>query len=191
MANLFISNRNQRVKKEDLLINATHDTIVSSKRSRADVFLQRLKQDVMYLHNQNPNFDRDFVEVVNLSAASLLHCNYEYLDVVINFAFPLFKNQYALYTVNNKTVGYLSWGWFSLETEALFFDTKKVAVDPDIVRSGSVSWVIDVIAPYGDVKATVKHATAVAKTQGVEPGGFRFQRNYTAKTSRKNIWQHR
>jgi hemolysin-activating ACP:hemolysin acyltransferase len=188
---MYKTQRNRKVNKEDLLISNTFNSIVASKKRRAEDFLQSLKQDQLYTHNQNPNFDRDFVDVINLSTASALHCDYEYLDVVINFAFPLFKNQYALYQVNNKTVGYLSWGWFSLETEALFFNTKKVAVDPDIVRSGSVSWVIDVIAPYGDVKATVKHATAVAKTQGVMPGGFKFQRNYTSKTSRKNMWQHR
>ena len=191
MADLFIPKRNQRVKKEDLLINATHDTIVSSKRSRADVFLKKLKNSEFYQHNQNPRFDADFVEVVNLSTASPLHCDYQYIDAVINFAFPLFKNQFALYTVDNKTVGYLSWGWFSLESEALFFDPDRLSVDPDIVCSGSVSWIIDVIAPYGDVRATVKHATAVAKSKGVAPGSFKFQRNYTSKSARKNIWKHR
>ena len=191
MTKLFVVSRKRKVKPEDLLINSTADTIVSSKRSRADEFLQQLKQDNLYTHNQNPNFDQDFVDVVNLSAASALHCDYQYLDAVINFAFPLFKNQYALYKINGVTVGYASWAWFSAETEEKFFNPKTVVVDPGIVKSGPIAWVIDVIAPHGHVPQTVKHATAVAQSSGVAAGGFKFQRNYTAKVSRKNLWQHR
>lgn len=188
---MYNTQRNRKINKEDLLVNDTINTIVTSKRRRAEDFLQRLKQDQLYAHNQNPNFDQDFVDVINLSAASALHCNYQYMDVVINFAFPLFKNQYALYQVNNKTVGYLSWAWFSTETEQQFFGSDRVICNPDIVTSGSVAWVIDVIAPFGHVKSTVKHATAIAHSRGVAPGSFKFQRNYTAKSSRKNFWQHR
>lgn len=188
---MYNTQRNRKINKEDLLVNDTINTIVTSKRRRAEDFLQRLKQDQLYAHNQNPNFDQDFVDVINLSTASALHCNYQYMDVVINFAFPLFKNQYALYQVNNKTVGYLSWAWFSTETEQQFFGSDRVICNPDIVTSGSVAWVIDVIAPFGHVKSTVKHATAIAHSRGVAPGSFKFQRNYTAKSSRKNFWQHR
>jgi hemolysin-activating ACP:hemolysin acyltransferase len=188
---MYNTQRNRKINKEDLLVNETINTIVTSKKRRAEDFLQRLKQDQLYAHNLNSNFDQDFVDVINLSAASALHCNYQYMDVVINFAFPLFKNQYALYQVNNKTVGYLSWAWFSTETEQQFFGSDRVICNPDIVTSGSVAWVIDVIAPFGHVKSTVKHATAIAHSRGVAPGSFKFQRNYTAKSSRKNFWQHR
>jgi hemolysin-activating ACP:hemolysin acyltransferase len=187
-----VAGQSRKINLEDILVNSSINTIVSSKKNRAQDYLNKLKQDKrLYSCNQNENFDRDFVKVVNLSAQSNLHVNYNYLDCVINFAFPLFKNQYALYSVNNITVGYLSWAWFSEQTEKDFYNTEKILPDPDIVNSGSQGWVIDVIAPHGHVKQTVKHASEVARSCGVDPAKFKFQRNYINKLSRRNFWVHR
>lgn len=174
------------------MINDTVDTIVTSKQSRAQNFLDRLKLDQRLMnYNQNPNFDKDFVSVVNLSSASPLHKDYSYLDCVINFAYLLFKNQYALYTVDNSVVGYLSWAWFDRQAEQDFYNVDKIVTDPDIVRSGSQAWIVDVIAPYGHVKQTVRHATAVAHSQSIDSEKVKFQRNYINKSSRRNYWIHR
>ena len=187
-----VAGQSRKVTKKHLLANAAQDTIVSSKRNIGNDYLQKLKKDVnFYAYNQNPNFDRDFVDVVNLSLESALHRDFQYLDAIVNFAFPLFVNQYAIYRVDGRTVGYLSWGWFSPETEAQYFDPEVIPADPDIIVSGGNGWIIDVIAPYGHVRETVKHATKTAKSVGVNPAKFKFQRNYVSKASRKNTWVHR
>lgn len=192
MTRKFVGRQSRQVRPEHLLINDTVDIVVSSKKHRACDYLTKLKQDKnIFSHNQNINFDYDFVEVVNLSTMSPLHKDYNYLDCVINFGYPLFKNQYALYSVNGITVGYLSWAWFSEETEEEFYNTEKIITDPDIVNSGSQGWIIDVIAPHGHVRQTVKHASDVARSRGVDPAKFKFQRNYTSKSSRRNFWIHR
>lgn len=192
MTRKLIGKQSRKILPEHLLINDTVNTIVTSKKTRAKDYLTKIKQDSnMFGHNQNLNFNRDFIEVINLSSKSSLHSDYNYLDCLVNFAFPLFKNQYALYSVNGITVGYLSWAWFSAVTEEDFFNTEKIVVDPNIVNSGSQGWVIDVIAPHGHVRQTVKHATDVARKHGVDPAKFKFQRNYSNKLSRKNYWIHR
>lgn len=187
-----VGGQSRRVRPEHLLINDTVNTVVTSSKSRAQNYLDKLKQDKqLFDFNQNQNFDRDFVEVINLSNKSALHLDYNYLDCVINFAFPLFKNQYALYNVNGIPLGYLSWAWFSKDTEADFYNTEKIITDPDIVNSGSQGWIIDVIAPHGHVRQTIKHASEVARGSGVDPAKFKFQRNYINKSSRRNFWIHR
>lgn len=187
-----VGGQSRKILPEHLLIANNANTVVSSKKHRGADYLARLKQDKnIFSHNQNPNFDQDFIEVVNLSSKSPLHVDYNYLDCVINFAFPLFRNQYALYSVNGITVGYLSWAWFGKDTEADFYNTEKIITDPGIVNSGSQGWIVDVIAPNGHVRQTVKHASEVARSRGVDTAKFKFQRNYVAKPSRRNFWSHR
>ena len=187
-----VGGQSRKIQPEHLLLVDNANTIVSSKTHRAKDYLNRLKQDKnIFSHNQNPNFDQDFVKVINLSNKSALHLDYNYLDCVINFAFPLFRNQYALYSVNGITVGYLSWAWFSKDTEADFYNTEKIITDPGIVSSGSQGWIIDVIAPHGHVRQTVKHASEVARSYDVDTAKFKFQRNYVNKSSRRNFWAHR
>lgn len=183
--------QSKKTTPEQLLIK-TAETVISSKHNRANVYLKKLKQNkTIFSYNQNPNFDSDFVAVVDLSMHSKLHSDYNYLDCVINFAYPLFKNQYAVYRHNNVVLGYLSWAWFSPTTEEYFYNNEKVIVDPDIVCSGTQGWIVDVIAPYGNVRQTVNHATEVARVQGVDSAKFKFQRNYLQKRSRRNFWSHR
>lgn len=192
MTRKAVGGQSRRIRPEHLMINDTVDTIVTSKQSRAQNFLDRLKLDQRLMnYNQNPNFDKDFVSVINLSSASPLHKDYSYLDCVINFAYLLFKNQYALYRVDNSVVGYLSWAWFDRQAEQDFYNVDKIVTDPDIVRSGSQAWIVDVIAPYGHVKQTVRHATAVAHSQSIDSEKVKFQRNYINKSSRRNYWIHR
>jgi hemolysin-activating ACP:hemolysin acyltransferase len=192
MTRRLTGTQSRQIRPEHLLINDTINTIVTSSKKRAEDYLEKLKQDNrMFSYNQNPNFDYDFVQVINLSSKSSLHKDYNYLDCVINFGYPLFKNQYAIYTVNNIAVGYLSWAWFNNKTEEDFYNVEKIIVDPNIVNSGSQGWVVDVIAPNGHVKQTVKHASEVARSQGVDPAKFKFQRNYVNKLSRRNFWSHR
>ena len=94
MTRKLIGKQSRKILPEHQLINDTVNTIVTSKKTRAKDYLTKIKQDSnMFGHNQNPNFDRDFIEVVNLSSKSLLHADYNYLDCLVNFAFPLFKNQ--------------------------------------------------------------------------------------------------
>lgn len=184
--------QNRKISAEEITAIKAANTVVSSLKSRGNEYLQKLKQDSqLFCYNQNLKFDRDFVDVINLSAKSKLHNSYNYLDCVINFAYPLFKNQYAVYRNNNIVLGYLSWAWFSPDTEQQFYNNNKIIVDPDIVCSGTQGWIIDVIAPFGHVRSTVKHATEVAKTLGVNPAKFKFQRNYLQKHSRRNFWHHR
>lgn len=187
-----VGGQSRKINPEHLLITDTINTVISSSKSRAQNYLDKLKQDKqLFDFNQNQNFARDFAEVINLSNKSALHLDYNYLDCVINFAFPLFKNQYALYSVNGITVGYLSWAWFSKDTETDFYNTEKIITDPGIVNSGSQGWIVDVIAPHGHVRQTVRHATEVAHSRGVDTAKFKFQRNYVDKSSRKNFWTHR
>jgi hemolysin-activating ACP:hemolysin acyltransferase len=183
-----VPGQHRKITPEHLLVNATVNSVVTSKQQRAPQYLEKLKQNkTIFSHNQNLNFEKDFVEVVNLGLLSELHCNYSYMDCVINFAFPLFKNQYVLYRDNNRTLGYLSWAWFSSETEQDFYNSQKILTDPDIFCSGPQGWIIDVIAPFGHAKATVKHASTVARARGIDAGKFKFQRNYVNKTSRRNF----
>ena len=187
-----VAGQSRKIQPEHLLIVDSVNTIVSSKKNRSRDYLNRLKKDKnIFSHNQNINFDQDFIEVVNLSNKSLLHANYNYLDCVINFGYLLFKNQYALYSVDGIVVGYLSWAWFSEKTEEDFYNTEKIIVDPGIVNSGSQGWIVDVIAPYGHVRQTVKHASEIARSYGVDTAKFKFQRNYVDKLSRRNFWAHR
>jgi len=187
-----VAGQSRQIRPEHLLVNDTLNTVVTSSKRRAHDYLKILKQDRnTFSHNQNLNFDRDFIRVVDLSIKSPLHKDYNYLDCLINFGYPLFKNQYAIYTVNDIVVGYLSWAWFSEETEEEFYDTEKIITDPGIVNSGSQGWIVDVIAPHGHVRQTVKHASEVARGRGVDPAKFKFQRNYTNKSSRRNFWTHR
>jgi hemolysin-activating ACP:hemolysin acyltransferase len=187
-----VAGQSRQVKKEHLLAASESDTIVNSKKSRAQDYLQRLKNDeFIFSHNKNSNFDHDFVDVVNLSSNSALHKEYGYVDCVINFAYPLLKNQYAVYKVDNKTVGYASWAWFSQETEEIFFSESKITAEPNIVNSGKICWIIDVIAPFGHARQTVVYATKLSKEQGIDTENVKFQRNYTNKKSRINHWIHK
>ena len=192
MTRTKVGGQSRRILPEHLMISNTVDAIVTSKQSRAQNYLKQLKLDRRIMsYNQNPNFDQDFVSVIDLSSHSKLHCNYNYLDCVTNFAYPLLKNQYAIYRQHGDAVGYLSWAWFSENSEKDFYNTEKIVTDPDIFNSGTQGWIVDVIAPFGHVTHTVRHASAVARSRGVNPARFKFQRNYLNKSSRRNFWSHR
>ena len=187
-----VAGQSRRIRPEHLMINDAINTVVASKRSRAQNFLDKIQLDRHIMsQNQNPDFARDFVDVIELSSHSKLHNDYNYLDCVINFAYPLLKNQYAIYRENGRAVGYLSWAWFNPDTERDFFDIEKVVDDPAVVHSGTIGWIIDVIAPFGHARPTMRHATEIAHSRGIDPVQLKFQRNYVDGRSRRNVWTYR
>lgn len=178
-------------KRERQQRQRSKSSIPTSAAGSGAAWLRKFKTTDLYTHNINPNFDADFLSVVNLSRDSAVHNNFDYLDVTTNFAMPLLMNSYILYLENNVARGYLSWALFDEENERTFFNDRKLVTNPKAVLSGDRMWVIDLIAPYGHVKQTVKTATAHLKSIGIDRAKMKFVREYKDGSRRPSVWNHK
>lgn len=163
--------------------------IPTSNSSRGKTILDQITKDPdLIKHNANANFNKDFLDLFKLAQGSKLHKDYDYVQCVQNFAYPLFRGYYILHRENNAPLSYISWGFFDPKLATQFFKSDHMVLDPMCVNSGKEGWIIDIIAPAGHIAPIVNKATEWAKQHGYAPIDLHFIRHYANGKSRHNIW---
>lgn len=89
-------------------------------------------------------------DILELCLGSDVHRNWFVKDIERLFIEPLKADQARLFYRNGKVIGYISWAFFSYEAEDAFV-TGKRKLQSDDWKSGNRVWIVDCIAPYGDV----------------------------------------
>lgn len=94
-------------------------------------------------------------EVVWLMTQSELHREFQ-IGAVIQWVVPaLIYEQYRLYRLNDKPVGYVSWGRFSAEVESHYVKDPS-SLQPKDWQTGDRIWILDWVAPTGETYSIAK-----------------------------------
>lgn len=118
--------------------------------------------------------DRLFGGVVALLAASAVHRNWTVADLGRLIAPPIQLGQYAVIRRRDQITAYGSWALLSEEAENGYV-TGQRKIQPGDWRSGDRLWLIDLVAPHGEVReiATLMRADMVRRGFGGRTYSFR------------------
>lgn len=89
-------------------------------------------------------------DITELCLGSDVHRNWFIKDIERLFIEPLKADQARLFYKDGKVIGFISWAFLSYEAEDAFVNGKRKLQSEDW-KSGNRVYVIDCIAPYGDV----------------------------------------
>lgn len=89
-------------------------------------------------------------DIVGLMLRSKLHRRWPLANIE-QYVYPaLHHGQFRLIHRERKTIGYVSWAWLSQEVEDRYLaGGYQLALDD--WKSGDLPWIIDFVAPYGDI----------------------------------------
>lgn len=94
--------------------------------------------------------DVELSDILELCLGSDVHRNWFVKDIDRLFIEPLKADHARLFYRDGKVIGFISWAFLSYEAEDAFVNgTRKLQSDD--WKSGNRIWIIDCIAPYGDV----------------------------------------
>ncbi len=89
-------------------------------------------------------------DITELCLGSELHRNWYIKDIQRLFIVPMEIDQARLFYRDGKVIGFISWAFLSYEAENSFLNrTRKL--QPEDWKSGQRIYIMDLIAPYGDV----------------------------------------
>ena len=103
-----------------------------------------------------------FVDIISLMAHSSIHRNWSLKGIIRLTIPPLMLNQCRVFKKNGKAIAYISWANLTKKAaDGYINDTRKL--QPQDWNAGTELWVIDFIAPYGDVSKIVRKAKQISK----------------------------
>lgn len=159
---------------------------------QGQALLEHLHRDSWLMsYNQNNCFDQDFLAVMQLLQLSGAYKEFNYLDIMQYFAYPMFCNYYVTHSKQGCIESYLSWARLDPKIAPIYINSTTVVTDPMAVRNGSEVWVVDVIAPTGAIRPLVKKATRCGQQLGVPEQRLKFIRRYKNGRVRSNTWSYR
>lgn len=88
-------------------------------------------------------------EIALLMTQSDLHREWPIASLMQWVIPALLNNQYRLYRIDDKPVGYVSWAWLSAEVETTYVRNPR-SLQPKDWQSGDRGWILDFVAPFGN-----------------------------------------
>lgn len=89
-------------------------------------------------------------DLTELCLSSELHRDWYIKDIERLFVVPLEADQARLFYRNGKVIGFISWAFLSYEAEDAFLKRTRKLQSEDW-KSGPRIYIMDCIAPYGDI----------------------------------------
>lgn len=162
------------------------------QEDRGQSLLEHLHRDTWLMsHNQNSNFDQDFLAVMQLIKNNRVYEDFNYLNIMQYFAYPMFYCYYVTHSNQNQVESYLSWAKLDPNVASLYINGKTVVTDPTAVQNGTELWIVDVIAPTGAIRPLIAKASLSGQQSGVPEQHLRFVRRYKNGKTRSNTWSYR
>lgn len=94
-------------------------------------------------------------EVTSLMMASSLHENYRIRDVNNNIIPALQLNQFRIYKIGNKPIGFVSWAYLSDDIENKF-TSEPIFLELEDWHSGDNLFFMDFMAPFGHARQIIQ-----------------------------------
>ena len=83
------------------------------------------------------------------------HCDWSVDDIHRLIIPPVALQQFRIWQVDEHPVGLMTWALFNEETEAGYLDGSR-KIQPEDWNAGDRLWLVDFIAPYGNVREMVR-----------------------------------
>jgi cytolysin-activating lysine-acyltransferase len=94
-------------------------------------------------------------EILTLFISSILHRKYSINQFAYQVIPALDLNQFRIYKINEKPVGFVSWAFFNNDLEEIYKQSNYLIKEEDW-KKGDRLWFIDFIAPFGHASEIIK-----------------------------------